>query len=245
MKHQYYIELADKYEVKSFIDTDPIQFCYRYSNKKDIEIAGIISSWLSYGGRLVFMPKIEYLLVDIMHNSPLEYTLDGDWEQYKDNYSCLYRLNTWHNFAMLCERLRLIYLNNEDLESAVMDHLTDRSSRFKYYHQALCDLLSGETLIPTAKSPSSNKRMNMFLRWMVRQHSQVDLGLWKNFKQERLLIPCDTHALCSAKEWKLTTSITESLPVAIRLTEYARSIFDEDPVRMDFALYGYGIDKNH
>jgi len=243
MKHKFYIDLADKYEVKSFIENDPIQFCYKYSDKKDIEITGIIAAWISYGMRKVFIPKIEYLLINVMGNEPYNYIMSDSWEQYKDNYSCLYRLNTWHNFAMLCEHLKHVYNNNGDMENAVLEHFLKRNGKFKYYHQALCDLLAGETLIPTAKSLSSNKRMNMFLRWMVRRNSLVDLGLWKTFKKENLLIPCDRHVLCSAKECGLITKVEESLQVAIRLTEYSKKIFDEDPARMDFALYGYGIDK--
>lgn len=243
MRYKEYIELAEMHEVKSFINDDPIQFCYKYSNKKDIEIAGIISSWLAYGMRKVFMPKIDSLLTKIMNNKPYEYIMNGDWNLYKDDYSCLYRMTTWHNLAMLCEKLRVIYLNNKDLEEATLNHFVDRSTRFKFYYQSLCDLLSGESMIPTAKSMSANKRMNMFLRWMIRNNSDVDLGLWKSFKKSNLLIPCDVHVLKSARELGLISKVEETQRVVIKLTDYAKKIFDTDPSRMDFALYGYGINK--
>lgn len=163
MRYKDYIELAEKYEVKSFIDSDPIQFCYNYTDKKDIEIAGIIASWLAYGLRKVFISKISFILNEVMNNKPYDYIINGKWSIHKDDYTCLYRMTSWHNFAMLCEKLRLIYLNNKDLECAVLNHFVDRDTRFKYYYQSLCDLLSGESMIPSYKSLSANKRVNMFL----------------------------------------------------------------------------------
>ena len=243
MRYKDYIELAEKNEVKSFIYDDPIQFCYNYSDKKNIEIAGIISSWLSYGMRKVFIPKINNLLINIMNNKPYEYIMNGDWNKYKDDYTCLYRMTTWHNFAMLCEKLRSVYLNSKDLEEATLNHFIDRNTRFKFYYQSLCDLLSGETMIPSSTSLSANKRMNMFLRWMIRKDSEVDLGLWKNFKQSNLLVPCDAHVLNTALELGLIKKVDETQRVVVKITDYAKKVFDTDPARMDFALYGYGINK--
>lgn len=243
MRYKDYIEIANKYEVKSFIDNDSIQFCYQYKDKKDIEIAGIISSWLSYGIYDRYMNKIRYILFTIMNDSPYEYIMDGKWNIYKDNYHCLYKIITWHNFAMLCDKLRLIYLNNKDLEEATLKHFIDRNTKFKYYHQSLCDLLSGESMIPTSRSLSSNKRMNMFLRWMIREDSLVDLGIWNQFKQKNLLVSCDVNTMEIAKELNIIYYTDETLSLTIKLTDYAKKVFPDDPSRMDFALYGYGINK--
>jgi len=242
MEKKDYIELAEKYEVKSFIDSDPIQFCYRFSNKPDIEIAGIIASWLSYGMRKVFIPKIDQLLSVEMNNQPYNYIMSGNWQIHKDNYNCLYRLIMWHNFSMLCEKLRTIYLNNKSLEGATLANFYG-NPKFKYYHQALCDLLSGETMIPTASSTSANKRMNMFLRWMIRENSEVDLGIWSHSKKSDLLVPCDTHVLFPAKELGIISKVDETLSVVLRVTDYAKKIFDGDPAKMDFALYGYELNN--
>ena len=83
----------------------------------------------------------------------------------------------------------------------------------------------------------------MFLRWMVRKDSEVDLGLWKELKQDQLLIPCDTHVLNTAKELGIIDKSYEILSYVIRLTKYAKKVFPSDPSKMDFALYGYGINK--
>lgn len=243
MNHKSFIKIVEKCEVKSFIDNDPIQFCYRYNDKKDIEIAGIIASWLSYGPKDIYIPKIDYILNVIMGNKPYDYILGVSWEKYKDDYSCLYRMNTWHNFAMLCEKLRLVYLNNEDLENAVLSHFIDRTTHFKYYYQSLCDLLSGETMIQTEKSLCTSRRMNMFMRWMVRKNSQVDLGLWKGFRQENLLVSCNTNCLNRAKELGIIDLTVESISCAVRVTKYAKKLFPNDPARMDFALCECGENK--
>lgn len=82
----------------------------------------------------------------------------------------------------------------------------------------------------------------MFLRWMIRNNSDVDLGLWKSFKKSNLLIPCDVHVLKSARRLGIISKVEET-QVVIKLTDYAKKIFDTDHARMDFALYGYGINK--
>ena len=234
-----YTSIANQYEVKSFIDSDPVQFCYRYTNKSDIEIAGIIAMWLSYGSRKVFLPKIDYMLLEVMKNDPRGYIAFNDWAQYKDNYSCLYRMTTWHNFYMLCCKLHAIYIRNEYLENA----LTSSLKKNQHYFEGLCNLLGGETMIPTSASFSANKRVNMFLRWMVRDNSPVDLGLWTTLNKKRLIVPCDTHSLASAKELGIISKVDETRRVAFKITEFAKEIFPNDPARLDFALYGYGINK--
>lgn len=238
MNKEEYIALADKYEVESFILKDPLFFVRFYSHTKDIEIAGVIAAWLAYGRRSVFMPRISYLLGNVMKSSPYEYIMGNEWEQYKDDYKSLYRMTSWHNFAMLCERLHNVYTKFDTLEEAVIKTTTKK--KFKYYYQGLCSLLCGESMIPSADSNSANKRINMLLRWMVRQDSPVDIGLWKNISPSKLLVPCDTHSLDAACEFGIISKVDETKTVCVKVTEFAKTIFPDDPARMDFALYGHG-----
>ena len=91
MKFRDYIDLAEKYEVESFIKSDPIQFPRRFKDRKDIEVAAVIAAWLAYGRRSVFIPKIDYILTEIMGNKPFQYIYGVEWNKYKDNYTSLSR----------------------------------------------------------------------------------------------------------------------------------------------------------
>ena len=236
MRSKEYIALAEKYEVRPLKD-DPILFCYMFDNKKDIEIAGVISTWLSYGDADKSMSKILYLISDIMDKKPYDYIMSGIWCRYKDDYSCLYRLTSWHNFAMLCDKLRVAYLNNKDLEEAVYRSYANNRHKHKYYFQALCDVLSGETMIPTSNSLSANNRINLLLRWFVRKDSKMDIGIW-NLNPAKLVVPCDTQSLMVAKSLGMITKVEETQRVVFRVTDYSSRIFPDDPARMSFVLYG-------
>lgn len=238
MKKEDYIALADKYETQSFILKDPISFVRFYNTPKDIEIAAVIASWLAYGRRTVFMPRISYLLWELMKGNPYRYIMSNEWEKYKDDFRSLYRMTSWHNFAMLCEKLHNVYTRFDTLEDAVIKTTTKK--KYKYYFQGLCNLLSGESMIPSPDSNSANKRVNMLLRWLVRQNSPVDIGLWKNIPAASLLVPSDTHSLHAAYSFGIIPKVDETKNVCIRVTDFAKTVFPNDPARMDFALYGYG-----
>lgn len=233
-----YILLADKYETEDFIPNDPISLVKPYNKKQDIEISAVIASWLAYGRRNVFMPKIASILTDEMNDRPHDYILSRKWEQYKDNYQCLYRMTSWHNFAMICEKLYTVYTHFVSLEDAVID--ITKAKRYKFYYQGICDILYKESLIPSPDSYSANKRMNMMLRWLVRGNSLVDIGLWKKIPASSLLVPIDTHSLHSAVKFGIVNKIDETKAICIKVTDFAKTIFPGDPARMDFALYGYG-----
>lgn len=238
MTKEDYISLADKYETEDFVPKDPISLVKHYTDWKDIEVAAVIASWLSYGRRSVFMPKIESILIDEMNDKPFEYIFSCEWAKYEDNFKCLYRMTSWHNFAKLCERLFRAYSLFFSLEDSVIDSFTKNG--YKFYYQGLCEVLYGESMIPSPISCSANKRMNMLLRWMVRQNSPVDIGLWNNIPKSKLLVPIDVHSLHAAVEFGITDKVDETKSVCLKVTNFAKNIFPDDPARMDFALYGHG-----
>ena len=225
MKFKDYIDLAEKYEVESFIKSDPIQFPRRFKDRKDIEVAAVIAAWLAYGRRSVFIPKIDYILTEIMGNKPFQYIYGVEWNKYKDNYTSLYRMTSWHCFASLCDKLHSIYMKYPNLEDA-LGRVT-YSQKCTYYCQGLCHLLHGETMIPSPNSNCANKRVNMLLRWMIRKDSVVDIGLWKTLSPSRLLVPCDTHSLQSAVEFGIIPKVDESRKTCIKVTEFAKKVLKD------------------
>lgn len=240
MRREEYIELANGYEVSSFIATDPVRYPRMFLNKGiDQEIAAVISAWLAYGQRKVFMPKIKYILEDIMALYPTIFILSKSWEEYIGDNRSLYRMTSYHNFGMLCKRLYEVYDKYETLQEAVITNFYKR--KYGYYYQGLCHVLTGETMIPSPMSNSANKRMNMLMRWMVRQDSPVDIGLWTNIPSSKLLVPCDTHSIGAAVQHGILSKAGESKQNCIALTKFAETIFPGDPARLDFTLYGEAV----
>lgn len=222
------IDAAERFEQPEFIKTDPICLPHRYSERKDIEVSAMISAWMAYGSRTVFLEKLNRLH-DIMDNygGPYKYIdskaylidkqCDGD---------CLYRFYKWSDYYRLCDRINMVLIEEVTLEGSV---------------EQLCNKFSGINGIPIPGSKSANKRINMFLRWMVRKNSTVDFGLWESIYPKDLIIPLDTHVYQEAWKFGLTTRHSADLKTAIEITSAMKEIWPEDPVRGDFALYGLGI----
>lgn len=224
---------ADKYECPSFIEGDPIRFPHRYGNERDIEVSAFISAWMAYGSRKVFLEVLERLH-RIMDGAggPYRFVVSGSWRSLK-NEGCLYRFYKWADFIALCRRLADVYSRFESLEELFVpgEPLDNGVVR-------LCSEFEGVNGIPVAGSSSANKRLYMFLRWMVRKGSPVDFGIWNRVSPAQLLVPVDTHVYTVARSLGLTSRRSADLKTSIEITGKMAEIWPEDPARGDFALYG-------
>ena len=235
------ISLANKYEVASFCDEDPSQFLRWY--KKDttnIELASFIAAMLAFGSRSQFIPKIRQILQTADNSSgDISTWLKND--TYKKDFPTgtkkFYRFYSYDDMQIFFDELAEIIKNHKSLGN--------------YFHEQwksdfhLADIISQSfpksRLVPKGKN-SANKRIHMFLRWMVRQNSPVDLGLWTWYSAKDLLIPLDVHVMQeSQKLGLLPENATASRKTAITLTNLMNQIFPDDPARMDFALFGLGV----
>ena len=224
---------ADKYECPSFIEGDPIRLPHRYGNARDIEVSAFISAWMAYGSRKVFLEVLERLH-RIMDGAggPYRFVVSGSWRSLK-NEGCLYRFYKWADFIALCRRLADVYSRFESLEELFVpgEPLDNGVVR-------LCSEFEGVNGIPVAGSTSANKRLYMFLRWMVRKGSPVDFGIWNRVSPAQLLVPVDTHVYTVARSLGLTSRRSADLKTSIEITGKMAEIWPEDPARGDFALYG-------
>lgn len=224
---------ADKYECPSFIEGDPIRFPHRYEKARDIEVSAFISAWMAYGSRKVFLEVLERLH-RIMDGAggPYRFVVSGSWRSLK-NEGCLYRFYKWADFIALCRRLADVYSRFESLEELFVpgEPLDNGVVR-------LCGEFEGVNGIPVAGSTSANKRLYMFLRWMVRKGSPVDFGIWNRVSPAQLLVPVDTHVYTVARSLGLTSRRSADLKTSIEITGKMIEIWPEDPARGDFALYG-------
>ena len=225
------IKAAEKYEQPDFIPHDPVQFPHRFSDKCDIEISGLLTALMSFGNRKQIIAKADKLC-GTMHGRPKEYILSRHFETDFpiDRNDSFYRMMSYSDFRKIFDRLFHVYSQFQDME----DYLNTLEGTAM---ERMCRFLS-------VSSKSPQKKINMFLRWMIRNNSPVDFGIWNSFSPADLIIPLDTHVVQVAHAIGLTTSKTYSLAAAIRITEALREIFPDDPVRGDFSLFGVGVNQD-
>ena len=226
------LQWADQYHQTDFICTDPVQFPNRYrgGRQEDIEISGLLTAVLSFGNRRMILRKVDEL-DELMNHAPLTYVLSGQWREDfpSDDTRSFYRMVSFASFRNYFERLYPVYMAGRTLEDTLMEIPGIPMQR-------LCTFLG-----VSAKSPQ--KKLNMFLRWMIRPDSLVDFGIWRRMNPAELIIPLDTHVCRMAYQLGLTTTQTFSLKNAQRITDALAEIFPGDPCLGDFALFGYGV--NH
>ncbi len=232
------IEAADRSENAHFIDSDPVRFPHRYTDRHDIEVSAFISAWMAYGSRRVFLNVLEKLhtMMDDC-GGPYAFVINRRFTGIDvDEEMCLYRFYKWSDLFQLCDRLSEAYMKMDSLEEFfIPGHVLDEGV------ERLCRFFAGVQGIPVAGSTSANKRFYMFLRWMVRENSPVDFGIWTAVKPSQLIIPLDTHVFQSACRYGLTTRRSADLKTAIEITCAMAAIWPDDPARADFALYGMEV----
>ena len=237
-------KLVEQYENESFIKDDPVQFIHKYKNKKDIELAGFISSLLAYGSRQQFIKKLNILFDNIAQNEPLNFIRNFEPEIIGDFN---YRFGKPSDFVMIFKILKRLYTESEGLEDlfsygfkqnkmfeTVVDYFysrADNSVGQGFYH-----------MIPNPRNGGAMKRMCMFLRWMVRK-GPVDLGIWNFITPEQLYIPLDVHVARVSRQMGLLKRNANDFKSVIELTENLKKLCPQDPVKYDFAMFGYGVNN--
>lgn len=256
------ISLADKYEIPSFCDADPSQFLrwYPLSQTADVECCSFIAAMLAFGNRKQFIPKIQSIMemADKTSGSITKWLLAGS-----SNFPCgekkFYRFYSYDDMRCLFNELTEILKEAGSLgeslkgkafpclqpgtQSSATPSSGDTPQR-PNLAQILSDSFPKSAIVPKGKT-SANKRIHMFLRWMVRQNSPVDLGLWNWYPKSELLIPLDIHVMQEGiKLGLLPENATATKKTAIMLTQQMNKVFPGDPARADFALFGLGVDEN-
>ena len=235
---------AEKYETASFIEGDPSWFMHQVSGKVNQEVTAFIAACLSYGSREQFVPKIQ-LLLDCAKGNLYEWVKSGAYSKDipDDSDDCFYRLYTFRQFNIYLCRLRQMLLEYDSIGQYVRQHCDgDAMSAIKAICLWFADTDTNHIVPKDTQSPC--KRICLFLHWMVRSDSPVDLGLWADFIDRRtLIIPLDTHVLQQSVCLRLLSSKTATMSTAKRLTDKLSEVFPDDPLKGDFALFGYGVNS--
>ena len=239
---QRIICLAEKYETTDFLPADPSSFMHKVNGEANQEAMAFIASCLSYGSRKQFFPKIQYIL-DAAHGEVDHWLRSGEWRKdIPDSTYCYYRLYTFHDMHCLLSAYSAMLCEYGSMKEYVRRNATTGFEAVA----ALCRYFAekGASKIVPKSTASACKRVCMFLRWMVRSSSPVDLGLWADIIDRRTLImPLDTHVVQEACRMNLLNSRTASMSTARRLTATMLKIFPDDPLKGDFALFGLGVDE--
>ena len=232
-------ELAAKYETPSFIEGDPSWWMHQVSGAANQEATAFVAQALAYGSRAQFMPKIGRLL-DRAGGDMDRWVRTGAFSRDlpEGSSACYYRLYTVADIHAFLESYRRL-LDGYGTRGSYVGSCSGLEAV-----EAVTRWFGGTAPVPQDAS-SACKRVCMFLRWMARDGSPVDLGLWSGFIDKRTLVgPLDTHVIAEARRLGLLKGSSATMSVARRLTAALAEVFPGDPLRGDFALFGYGVSRS-
>lgn len=242
-------ELVKKYETPDFIKDDPVQFLYKFKSKEDMELAGFISSLFAYGNRKMFISKLD----DLFFRSGYDisnYIKNGDFKNLK---GLEYRFSKDYDIIPIFNILNNLYSQSKGLEELFSYSFTPRGEDYDHFLQKVVDYFYARApkdaghgfyhMIPNPKNGGAMKRMNMFLRWMVRK-SSVDVGIWKFMKPKDLYIPLDVHVARLSRQMGLLSRKSNDYRAVVELMTNLRKFCPEDPVKYDFAMFAFGVELN-
>lgn len=265
--------LADCYEVSSFCDEDPSQFLRWYQpvagrgTVADVEVASFIAAMLAFGNRKQFIPKIRQILEtsDRSLGSVTEWLKAGAYKKdFPSGPAKFYRFYSYDDMQTFFGELADILKKAGSLGEFFRTKMEEggdtggspvregserprsglkRGGDFPLLYEIISQAFPESAIVPKGRT-SANKRIHMFLRWMVRRNSPVDLGFWDWANPASLLIPLDVHVMQeAAKLGLIPEGATASRKTAELLTSALAEVFPGDPCRGDFALFGLGVDK--
>jgi uncharacterized protein (TIGR02757 family) len=243
---------ADLYNRPSFIKDDPVCIPHLFTKKQDMEIAGFFAAVFSWGNRTTIINKSKELL-QLMDNDPHEFCLHHSGADLKKLLLFKHRTFNTTDLLYFIDFFKMHYSEYPSLETAFTQWMNKKDETvenglngFYHYFFSLPDI-PGRTRkhIASPEKGSSCKRLNMFLRWMVRNDGKdIDLGIWKNISPSQLICPVDVHVARVARQLGLLTRKPIDWLAALELTAHLRTLDKADPVKYDFALFGTGVMEN-
>ncbi len=234
------------YNNPKFIDSDPIQIPHLFSKKEDIEIAGFLTAIISWGNRTMII-RNAHKMMELLDNSPHDFILNHQEKDLKHLKGFVHRTFNYIDFQQFIKSLQHIYLQRGGLEQALS--IKDGSktyqtaiNNFKTLFFEVDHQTRTQKHISDPLKNSAAKRINMFLRWMVRNdQAGVDFGIWKTHNSAHLSCPLDVHSGNVARKLKLLLRKQNDWKAVTELDKNLRSLDASDPVKYDFALFGLGV----
>lgn len=237
---------VDQYNNLRFIESDPIQVPHQFSRKEDIEISGFLTASIAWGNRKSIITNAKRMMV-LVDNDPYNFIVNHRDRDLKPLLSFVHRTFNGEDFIQFVESLKHIYCKHNGLEAlfakyAETDSLQKSIHHFKKHFFEIEHLSRTQKHISDPLKNSASKRINMYLRWMVRHdQSGVDFGIWKSLSPSQLSCPLDVHSGNVARKLGLLTRTQNDAKALVELDQALRKLDPSDPVRYDFALFGLGV----
>ncbi|PRZ27861.1 TIGR02757 family protein [Flavobacterium granuli] len=235
-----------QYNTLDFIDSDPVQIPHLFSQKEDIEIAGFLSATIAWGNRKMII-KNSHRMMDLMGNTPYDFVMSHSPSDLERLDSFVHRTFNGEDFTFFIQSLKNIYQNHHGLESIYSKNQEPESlqksiSEFKKVFFEIPHQYRTQKHVSDPMNNSAAKRINMFLRWMVRQDNKgVDLGIWKTISPAALSCPLDVHSGNVARKLGLLSRKQNDAKALAELDAQLRKLDPKDPAKYDFALFGLGV----
>lgn len=241
--------LVDQFNSPNFIADDPISVPHDFKKPQDIEIAGLIAAIFSWGNRTTIIKKSKEFL-SLMDNDPQAFVLNHSEQDLKPFTRFVHRTFQPTDGLYFLDFLNRYYSVSNTLEDLFISADSSIESGLIHFHSEFfkAEHAPNRTRkhIPTPVRKSTCKRLNMFLRWMVRQDNcGVDFGIWKRIRSADLICPIDVHVSNTSRTLGLLNRQQNDWKAALELTKNLARLDPDDPVKYDFALFGIGVNGLH
>ena len=239
-------EKVIQYNTLDFIDSDPIQIPHLFSLKEDIEIAAFLTATIAWGNRKMIINNSKRMM-DMLGNSPYDFIMEHNDTQLEKLDSFVHRTFNSDDFKTFVKALQHIYNTHNGLEMAFAKNQQALSMQpsIAEFKKLFFEVAHQPRTMKHVSDPmqgSAAKRINMFLRWMVRQDQKgVDFGIWKSISPAALSCPLDVHSGNVARKLGLLTRKQNDGKALVELDAALRKLDANDPVKYDFALFGLGV----
>lgn len=234
------------YNNPKFIDSDPIKIPHKFSKKEDIEIIGFLTATIAWGNRKSIITNANKM-AKLMDFSPFDFVINHRASDLENLNGFVHRTFNAEDFKQFIKSLRHIYQTHGGLESIFNKYCTEESlqvsiHKFKNVFFEIKHLKRSEKHVSDPLRNSAAKRINMYLRWMVRNDNNgVDFGIWKSLKPSQLSCPLDVHSGNVARKLGLLKRKQNDAKALLELDTALRKLDPTDPVKYDFALFGLGV----
>ena len=238
-------EKVEQYNRPSFIECDPISIPHQFTEKQDIEIAGFLAATIAWGNRKMIIRSANRIM-ELLDHSPYEFIMNSSYDEFEMVCCFVHRTFNSTDLCYFLKALRHIYKNKGGLEAIFSTYQSADSlqSAIHELHKIFFELPHEKRTERHVSDPykgSSAKKLNMYLRWMIRKDNKgVDFGIWHEISPSILSCPLDVHSGNVARKLGLLKRKQNDAKAVTELDEILRSFDLEDPVKYDFALFGLG-----
>ncbi len=239
-------EKAQQYESFDFIEVDPIQIPHQFSLKEDIEISGFLAATIAWGNRKSIINNAQKMM-QLMDQAPYDFIMNHKEKDLARFEGFVHRTFNAEDLRYFIKALRYVYQEHQGLEQLFSQQATPKSLQEAIHHfkKVFFSLPHQQRTQKHVSDPlkgSAAKRLNMYLRWMVRSNKNgVDFGLWPSLHPRQLSCPLDVHSGNVARKLKLLKRKQNDGKALLELDTALRKMDPEDPVKFDYALFGLGV----